>query len=266
MGVCGNPESMLIILLRITGYGWTAIAFVVLSVLIAVKILKRSNPGSRPGCMGIGYVSLVVFCLLSFSSGLAGALGGFVVNAFTLPRYKAKVVSVSSYVSKDSKNKNTIMYRSTVAFTTEDGTPVEMETDVSSSGKPEIGEIITVGYKPGMSAAGEFSGSKYLLMSGAAVMLLVIGYFSIAGIIYAMGWQMAAYFNFGMILLLYFILPLAMLFMLGGMGYAVVTYFMGLRPDMPVWAVAVCTFFCLVLFAGMIGYVRLVSARRGRTR
>ncbi|MGF6849809.1 hypothetical protein QFZ51_005044 [Chitinophaga sp. W3I9] len=257
---------MLIILLRITSYGWAAIAIVVLSVLLAVKILKRNNPGGKPGCMGIGYVSLVVFCLLSLSATLAGVLGDFVVNAFTLPRYKAKVVSFSSYVSKDSKNKNTIMYRSTVAFTTKDGTPVEMETDVSSSGKPDIGEVITVGYEPGMSAAGEFSTSKYLLMSGAAVMLLVMGYFAIGGILYAMGWRMASFFNSGMILLLYFIIPLAMLFMLGGMGYAVVQYFMGLRPDMPVWAVVVCTFFCLVLSAGMLGYFRMLTDRRARTR
>lgn len=257
---------MLIILLRITGYGWTAIAFIVLSVLVAVKILKRNNPDSKPGCMGIGYVSLVVFCLLSFTSMLTGVLGGFVVNAFTLPRYKAKVVNVSSYISKDSKNRNTIMYRSTVAFTTKDGTPVEIDTDVSSSGKPEIGEMVTVGYEPGMSAAGEFSASKYLLMGGAAVMLLVMGYFAMGGIFYAMGWRMTSFLNFGMKILLYFILPLGMLFMLGGMGYAVVQYFIGLRPDMPIWAVAVCTFFCLVLSLAMVGYVRMLTERSRRIR
>lgn len=262
MVLTSATTNMGMILLRITGYGWVAIAFVVLSVLMAVKILKRNNRNGNIGCISIGYVSLVVFCLLSLSSVLGGFLGEFVINSFTLPRYKGKVVSISSYQSRDSKtNRTTTMYKSTVAFTLKNGRPVEVETDVSSSGKREIGEVVTVGYEPGMDRAEEFSGGKYLLIGGAAVMLLVMGYFVVGGILYSMNLTMEWYFALGMKLLLYFILPLGMLFMFGALGYALVQYFMGLRPDMPGWAVAVCGFFCLVLFFAMIGYVRMLGER-----
>ncbi len=90
---------MEIILLRITGYGWGMIVLVLVSVLVALKILKRKNRDGRPGCLGTGYVSLIVFCLLSLSAMLAGVLGSFLVNALTLPRYQARVVDYNAFES-----------------------------------------------------------------------------------------------------------------------------------------------------------------------
>lgn len=252
------------ILLRITGYGWTAIALMALSVLVAIKILKRGSRYGKSGCIGVGYVSLVVFILLSLSTTLAGVLGRFVVNVITLPRYEAKVIDISSYQDKDSRNRSTTMYKSVVAFVTEDGTPVEIGTDVSSSGRRAIGDIVKVGYRPGMPTAEELSGGKYILMGGGAFMLLIMGYFVVAGIMYAVGARMEVFYRFGMNLVLYVIFPVAMLFLLGGMGYAVILYFMGRKPDMPVWAVVVCCFFCFILLGGMLGYIRMLTERRGR--
>lgn len=255
---------MLMILLRITGYGWTAIALMALSLLVAIKILKRGSRHGKSGCLGVGYVSLVVFILLSLSTALAGVLGRFVLNVVTLPRYEAKVIDISSYQDKDSRNRSTTMYKSVVAFVTEDGTPVEIGTDVSSSGRRAIGDIVKVGYRPGMQTAEELSGGKYILMGGGALMLLIMGYFVVAGMMYAMGARMEGFYRFGMNLVLYVIFPVAMLFLLGGMGYAVVLYFMGRKPDMPVWAVMVCCFFCFILLGGMLGYIRMLTERRGR--
>lgn len=255
---------MLMILLRITGYGWTAIALMALSIFIAIKILKRSSRDGKAGCIGLAYVSLIVFILLGFSTMLTGMLGSFMLNAVTLPRYEAKVIRTSPYQSTNSRRRTTTMYRSIVAFTNADGTPVEIGTDISSSERREIGEEVTVGYKPGRQTAVEFTSGSYILMAGGAVMLLVMGYFAVAGIFYAMGSQMSAFYRFGMNGLLYLILPLGMLFMLGGMGYVVVLYFTGRKPDMPVWAVVVCCFFCFVLLGGMLGYVRMLRERAVR--
>lgn len=257
---------MLMILLRITGYGWTAIALMALSVLVAIKILKRRSPYGKAGCLGVGYVSLVLFILLSLSTTLVGVLGRFVLNVVTLPRYEAKVIDISSYQDKDSRNRRTTMYKSVVAFATEDGTRVEIGTDVSSSGRRAIGDIVKVGYRPGMKTAEELSAGKYILMGGGALMLLIMGYFVIGGIMYAMGARMAVFYRFGMNLLLYVVFPVAMLFLLGGMGYALVLYFMGMKPDMPVWAVVVCSFFCLILLGGMLGYIRMLTERGARIR
>ena len=258
---------MLMILLRITGYGWMAVVLLVLSIFVGIGIIKRRDKHAKPGCVGVAYVSLVVFILLSFSTMLTGMLGSFVLDIFTLSRYEAKVISISAYEKHSRKSKKmTTMYRSTVAFTTADGTLVEIPTDISSSERGKIGEIVTVGYKPGMETAEELSGSKYLLMAGGAVMLLVMGYFAVAGIFYAMGWGMSGFYRFGMNLVMYLILPLAMLFMLGGIGYVVVLYFTGNKRDMPIWAVVVCCFFCLVLLGGMLGYVRMLIEKGGRIR
>lgn len=254
---------MEMILLRITNYGWGMIAVLVLSVLVALKVLKRNDRSLRPGCLGIGYVSLIAFCLFSLSIMLAGMLGSFVLHAFSLPRYEARVVDYSSYEDKDSHNRRVTMFRSVVAFTA-CGKPVTLKTDISSSAKRAIGEAVTVGYKPGMEIAEELSGNKYMLIGGAAVLLFIMGYFALGGIAYALGWRMKPFYNFGMSLLLYFIFPLAMLFLLGGMGYAVVLYFMGQKPDMPLWAVVVCSFFCLVLFSAFLGYIRMLTERARR--
>lgn len=228
---------------------------------MAIKILKRRSPYGKAGCLGVGYVSLVLFILLSLSTTLVGVLGRFVLNVVTLPRYEAKVIDISSYQGKVGKNRRTTMYKSIVAFVTEDGTRVEIGTDVSSSGSRAIGDVVKVWYKPGMQTAEELSGGKYILMGGSALMLLIMGYFVITGFMYAMGARMAVFYRFGMNLLLYLIFPVAMLFLLGGMGYAVVLYFMGMKPDMPVWAVVVCCFFCLVLLGGMLGYVGMLKER-----
>lgn len=254
------------ILLRITGYGWTAIVLMVLSIFVAIKILRRSSGDGKPGCIGVGYVSLILFILLMFSTVLTGVLGSFVLDIFTLHRYEAKVIDISSYQDRNRRKRTTTMYRPIVAFTTEDGTPVAIGTDVSSSERRKIGEVVKVGYRPGMQIAQELSASKYMLMAGAAVMLLVMGYLVVAGIFYAMGAQMQAFYRFGMNVLLYLIFPMGMLFLLGGMGYAVALYFMGSKPDMPVWAVVVCCFFCFVLLGAMLGYVRMLKERAVRIR
>lgn len=242
------------------------IALVVLSVLVAVKILKRKNKDNKLGCLGIGYVSLIAFCLFSLSTLLAGILGRFLFDTFTLPRYEARVVDFHTFQDKDNKNRTVTMFQPIVTFATNEGTPVTIKTDISSSGKKTIGEVLTVGYKPGMETAEELSGNKYILIGGAAVMLLIMGYFALSGIAYAMGWRMKPFYRFGTGLLLYFIFPLAMLFLLCGMGYAVVLYFMGQKPDMPVWAVAICSFFSLVLLFAFMGYVRMLSERSRRLR
>jgi hypothetical protein len=254
-----------IILLQITGYGWTAIAFMVLSVLLAVKIIKRRNSKAKAGCLSVGYIALIVFILLTFTAVLTGALSSYVINVFTLTRYESRVVSTSSHHKRSNgKYTKTIMYLPTVTFVTKDGTTVTVETNTSTSEQPAIGEVITVGYQRGMEKAVEISAGSYLIMAGTAVMLLIIGYFAIGGVLYAMGTRMTSFYNFGLKLLLYLILPLAMLFMSGALGYVVIQYFLGNKPDMPEWAVAVCCFFCLILIGGIIGYFRMLIDKKGQ--
>ncbi len=257
-----------ILLLQITSYGWAAIAMMVLSVLVAVKMLRRNNSQRRPGCLGVGYIALIVFLLLGFATMLSGMLGGFVYHAFKLPRYEARVVDHFAYEDKNSKGNRVTMYRPVVVFTDAGGQEQRLQTDIASSGAKEIGSTITVLYEPGMSAAEELSGGKYVLLGGAFMGLLIIAFLLVAGITYAMGRPMARISMIGMGLLVYVVFPAGMLFLLGGMGYAVVLYFMGKKPDMPIWALAICIFFCIVLLLAFMGYVRMLfeKPRRMGTR
>lgn len=252
------------VLLQITSYGWAAIAMMVLSVLVAVKVLKRGDTRRKPGCLGVGYIALIVFCLLSFATMLSGMLGGFVYHALKLPRYEAKVVDHHAFQDKDSRGRYVTMYQPVVVFTDARGREQQLKTDIASTGAPEIGSTITVLYEPGMAAAEELSGGKYILLGGAAMGLLLIGYFLVAGISYAMGRPMARIGMFGMGLLMYIVFPVGMLFLLGGMSYAIVLYFMGKKPDMPMWALAICIFFSIVLFLAFIGYIRMLFEKGKR--
>ena len=242
------------VLLNVTTYGWAVLAMMVLAVLMAVKILKRTS--GRAGAVGISYVSIIVFVLLICATTLGNMLAGFIYNVTTLPKYEARVVEVNGRWDRDSKGRRAMIYTPIVSFRNANGAEVRLKTDMASGARPDIGEIIRVGYSTGMDVAEEISLSKYMLIGGAGVMLLLIGYFLFGGIYYAMGKNMSRYFVFGKNLVMGFIMPLGMLLLLGGMGYALFLYFSGQKPDMPMWAVVVCGFFSVMLFFSFIGYIR----------
>ncbi len=254
------------ILLSVTYYGWGAIALILMSVVLALRILKRSGSG-KPGCVSLGYISLILFIVFSITTMLSGMLGSFVYHAFSLPRYKATVVDHYSYVS-ESRDKGftrrTTMYQPIVVFKDNTGQEIKLKSDVASSSRSPLGSVITVGYKPGMPVAEAFSAGKYLLMGGATVMLLLLGYVSVAGIRYGLGGRMQHMISLGTGLLLYVFIPLAMLAFAAGLGYAAIEYFRGDKPDMPVWALVICIFFCFILLLAFIGYVRMLAGRRSR--
>lgn len=256
------------LLLHITSYGWGAIGLVLLSVVLALKILKRGE-SRKAGCVSVGYVALILFIVFSSTVVLSGMLGGFVYNAFTLPRYQATVVDHYSYTS-ESRDKNgtrrTTMYQPIVVFKDNADREVRLRSDVASGSPEPLGSVITVGYQPGMATATAFSAGKYLLIGGATVMLLLLGYCSIAGIMYALGGKMQKMISLGLGLLLYLLVPLAMLGFIAGLGYATIEYFRGNKPDMPLWALAICIFFCVVLLLTFTGYVRMLAERRSRRR
>lgn len=254
------------VFLQITTYGWTGLALLVLAVICGVRIVKRSRSPKR-GCVAVGYVSLVVFLIFCFTGGIGGMIGGFVYNAFTLPRYQARVVDHDSYVSesrdRDSRRtRRTTMYQPIVEFRDDRGNAVHLKSDVASSSPENIGATLTVGYRPGMTKVVAFSMGKYILVGGGAVMLLVLLYCSVAAIAYAMGAPMKKLTQLGVNLIMFFLIPVAMLAFIAGLGYAVIAYFKGDKPDMPLWALAICIFFLLVLLPSFYGYVRLLFSRK----
>ncbi|SHE75600.1 hypothetical protein [Pedobacter caeni] len=250
------------ILLSITNYGWVTIALAGLSIVVAIKVLQRMSSNRNSGFISIGFVALIVFILLSLSLSLGNFLGRFVAKTIRLPKYEAKIVDYTTHQSSGSGGRrSSTMFTPVVSFTTHKGIPLKIATDISSGGRPVTGELITIGYEEGMTTAEEFTGSKYLLIGGACTMLLIMGYFCIVGIAYAMGAEMRVYFSIGINLLLYVIFPIGLMFFLGAVGYALFLYFTGQKPNMPGWAVGVCIFFLIMLFLGFISYLQMLYKR-----
>lgn len=54
------------ILAQLTPFGWAIIAAMIASVLIAIKFMKRTSPGVKPGCAGVAYVATICFILFLF--------------------------------------------------------------------------------------------------------------------------------------------------------------------------------------------------------
>lgn len=52
-----------IILAQLTPFGWVLIGAMMAAVFIAVKFIKRTNPGVKPGCAGVAYVATICFIL-----------------------------------------------------------------------------------------------------------------------------------------------------------------------------------------------------------
>jgi len=55
-----------LILAQLTPFGWALIAAMPAAVFIAIKFIKRTNPGERPGCAGVAYVATICFILMLF--------------------------------------------------------------------------------------------------------------------------------------------------------------------------------------------------------
>lgn len=249
---------MPLLLLSVTAYGWSFIGLMVLSAWVTYKFVQRMWPGERKGCVTYGYVWLVVFIISSLLFTFTGVFVKSVYAMYTKPKYKAVVVDVSGHTDKDSKGRRITMYTPIVAFTDNSNRKVTIETDISSSGKQRVGDIIRVAYASGDSRAADVSGTGIGMMIGLFVMLFIMGFVFFAAFRFAAGKDMSSVVRFGAGVLTYFIFPGVMLFFLAGLGYALYQYFTGQKPDMPFWAVGVCCFFVLVLLLAIPGYFKMM--------
>ncbi|MCF3110975.1 hypothetical protein LL912_19470 [Niabella sp. CC-SYL272] len=54
------------ILAQLTPFGWALIGAMTAAVFIAIKFIKRTSPGVKPGCAGVAYVATIYFILFLF--------------------------------------------------------------------------------------------------------------------------------------------------------------------------------------------------------
>lgn len=244
-------------------------ATILLSAWLTWKVLKRSGKNERTGCITFSYFFLIFFTVTSLSVGGIVFLGKSVYNYFTSPKYTATVIDHQVYEQEESYQSNgrtryrtVTMYRPKVKFTDNNYDTIEIYNDVSSGEPRTIGSTINIGYRKGQSMAEEFSLTKLFLMCGLSVMMLILGYIVVAAIQYASGRNMKKTMNFGSKLLLQFLVPLGMIAMFSMLSFALYQYFTGQKPDMPLWAVILCSFFAFVLLLSTIGYIKILRGKK----
>ncbi|MGL4582045.1 MAG: DUF3592 domain-containing protein [Flavobacterium sp.] len=227
------------------------------TVWLTYKIVKRSSDsGTRTGCLGIGYIYLIVVTISSLAIGGTVALSMMVVTKsqtiFNGDKYEAHVVSYTSYESRNSDdNGYTTMYTPTVHFTTNNGAIVEYELDYSSSGVPTIGDKYTVYYDVVNERVTTFGIGTIALILAFGIMMAILVYVFIGLIIYAMNWSMTKYKDIGLFMGLAIIIPLAMILFDGALIWAL---FNG--EEKPLWVNVLLVFFSFVLTLGIWGYLK----------
>lgn len=257
------------ILLRITPYGWALIAAILLSLALTRGVVRRMSPKENAGCLSFGYTALIISILMIFVLTFSVSISQSIYGFFTKPKYQATVTSFSSHwEDRDEKDSNgrsrktkVLMHTPTVQFTDQAGNVQLLETDIASGAAPVIGSTIKVVYAPGDTIAHELSFASIALLFGASLMIFIMGLILFAAIQYARGVNMGGITAFGLGFLMRFLFPFGMLFLLGGMGYALFQYFTGHKPDMPLWAVIVCCFFCLVLLMVIPVFLKMVYGK-----
>lgn len=250
-----------------TGYREFMIGIIAASVFLTYKILNRGGPDPErksPGCVGYGYVFLVVFCVLSLGIGSLAMLITNIHSLVTQPRYQAVIIGYTSYKdnSRNSKgrSRNITMYTPIVRFKDSSGQIIEIESDLSSSGRAPVGSTIEVNYS-GSEKATEVSFTKYFMLLGLATITFVLIYALVFGISYAFGWRLSALKSIGSGFLFYYLFPAGMLLLLWGCGYGAYSYISGEIKDFPLWAFLVCCFFFTVLLFSFPAYIKLLRTK-----
>ena len=259
------------ILLSLSSFSWAAILAVLLSFLLTIGMFGRMPRGEAPGCSTYGCTGLVISVAMIFVLACTVAISRSINDYFTKPKYKATIVSFNGRWEEKEKNGNSRvktayrrMHTPVVQFISKEGRTIIMRTDISRGVVPIIGDHLFVAYAPGDRVAQEISAASIGLLSGAVLIMFIIGLGLFAVFRYALGADTKGIKKFSMGFLLRFLLPLGMLLFLAGMSYGLWQYFAG-KQDMPLWAVFVCGFFCLLLLIIIPAFLKLAFGKDRHT-
>jgi hypothetical protein len=259
------------ILLSLSSFSWAAILAILLSFLLTIGVFRRVPRDKAPGCSTYGCTGLVISAAMIFVLACTVTISRSVDDYFTKPKYRATIVSFNGRWEEKEKSGNSRvrtgyrrMHTPVVQFISKEGRTIIIRTDVSRGAVPVIGDHLLVAYAPGDRVAQEISVASVGLLSGAALIMFIIALALFAVFRYALGADTKGIKSFSMGFLLRFLMPLGMLFFLAGMSYALWQYFAG-KQDMPLWAVFVCGFFCLLLLIVIPVFLKLAFGKDRHT-
>ncbi|MDH6599760.1 hypothetical protein M2306_000454 [Myroides gitamensis] len=248
------------IFLSLTLYGWSGVLALLFGLWLTYKIGQRRLHAGKGGlgCLGFGYVFLVVTIVMVFAISITIGMGSSLYKTTQLvvngQRYEAKVISYSSYESHDADaGTTTTMFTPTVEFTTLSGVLVAHTLSYSSSSQPTIEATVTVYYDETSKDSVSFGFGTFALFFGTLLMMVVL-VFALWGILlYAMNYKMEYYLNVIKYIGLTFFIPIVMVLFDGLLIYAL---FYG--NEVPLFVSGILVFFILMLTLGIWGYIKMI--------
>ena len=255
-----------------SAYGWSFVISLVVSLwLTRMALAKMRDEQGRPGgCMNAGFTYAVIASMALLFFPFVVILATQVHQFSKLPHYEATVVDVTSemveerYEDSDgrSRTRKVMMHTPIVEFMGPTGT-LRLPGSVRSGGEPVMGSKMTVVYAPGMQTASEFSFRSVALYGALAVMLGIVG--SILLFIYrwASGRSTEKLGDLGMKLVMWGLVPLAMLAMEALMAYALMQHFLGYK-ELPIWVVGLLGLFVVALGLGIVQMISGIVSQQNQ--
>ncbi|WP_194850665.1 amino acid kinase family protein [Nonlabens antarcticus] len=231
---------------------------------IALQMAHKKDPNDKPGCVLIGYVTLVYLCMCSLSFPFIGITVAGLYATVAHDRFEATVTQVRQYESEDDEGNYHTMYSPTVIFTNSSGAIIERELNISSGDPYYVGEKHPITYDVDSDKVSSRSMASVLLLTGGLIMsLLLLGYV-IIGFAYAYTIPIEITgMDYTVIIFLYIIMPLGMIGMnVGLIYYMVQRIFYDYKSDHPVWVLFLVGFFILVLTLASVGIVKLMWKKK----
>ncbi len=250
-------------ILSLSAYQYAVILGFLYCLWLTFRIGKRlkQSKGTSLGCIGFGYVFLVVGCITTFALTGLLVLGDTIYDktrTFTKgDKYEAVYYDYTSYESYDSESGRTsTMYTPIIRFTTAKGQLMEKTLNYSSSSKPIIGNKVTVYFDADRSDIAILSFGIIAMTLGVIFFFSIIIFLFIGVTMYAMGHSMKRYKQIAAYVGINMLVPLLMVLFDGLLIYVL---FDG--EEKPIWVNLVVGFFALVMTLSIWAYIKSVVGK-----
>ena len=249
--------------MSITPFGYIFFLILFLTIALSVRVNKRMSKerGSPNGCFGSVFVGLVVVLVTSLFIGSVVAVVLHTYSLATYPKYKSTIVDVhSEWVERDytdddgfTRTESVEMHTAVLEFYDGDNKLIRRNNNIRSGSKPKIGEEIIIAYRDGKLK--EFSLRSILLVSGVAVMMVLLGSISVGIVLYAFNKNTERVHKFGWGVVFYFVIPSSMILMMCVMLYALWGHHVN-SDNMSIGVQVLLIFFSITLFLSLTGYIK----------
>ncbi|MEC4115699.1 DUF3592 domain-containing protein [Myroides phaeus] len=250
-------------ILSLSAYQYAVILGFLYCLWLTFRIGKRlkQSKGTSLGCIGFGYVFLVVGCITTFALTGLLVLGDTIYDktrTFTKgDKYEAVYYDYTSYESYDSESGRTsTMYTPIIRFTTAKGQLMEKTLNYSSSSRPIIGNKVTVYFDADRSDIAILSFGIIAMTLGVIFFFSIIIFLFIGVTMYAMGHSMKRYKQIATYVGINMLVPLLMVLFDGLLIYVL---FDG--EEKPIWVNLVVGFFALVMTLSIWAYIKSVVGK-----